>query len=231
VKPSRLLFRLIRKALIPNLPPSWRLPVLYWNFSCFSSAEPELLHLDLLTEKRTTAIDVGANLGLYSYKFSKIFENVHSFEINPQHSKDLIAYGAENVELHQVGLSNRNGEAVLFTPIHPSGMRLESWASLEPGNCPGASRVEESRVQVKRLDEFDFQKCSFLKIDVEGHEIEVLEGGIQTIARTLPRVLIEVRAENLALVDRLLGEIGLRRMDVHHLIGCQGAEGNYFYLP
>ena len=86
--------------------------------------EPELGHLDLLSDKRTVAIDVGANIGLYSFAFSRLFDKVHAFEINPAHSRDLVAYGAKNVEIHQMGLSNRTGDAVLYTPIHPSGMRL-----------------------------------------------------------------------------------------------------------
>jgi len=205
--------------------------VKYWSYTRLAIQEPELGHLDLLSDKRTVAIDVGANIGLYSFAFSRLFDKVHAFEINPAHSRDLVAYGAKNVEIHQMGLSNRTGDAVLYTPIHPSGMRLESWASLEPSNCPEACRIEPSHVRVGRLDDLEFQECSFMKIDVEGHEVEVLEGAIDTIARTRPRILIEVREENLPSIDSLLADIGLKRMDVRLLIGRPGAEGNQFYMP
>lgn len=231
MKPSRFLFRFLRKAVIPNLPARWRLPVQFWSHTRLATLEPEMRYLDLLSEKRTTAIDVGANIGLYSFAFSRLFKKVHAFEINPSHSRDLVAYGAKNVEIHQMGLSNRSGDAVLYTPIHPTGLRLESWASLEPSNCPEACRLEECRVRVCRLDELQFQECSFLKIDVEGHEIEVLEGAIDTIGRTRPRILIEVRKENQSSVDSLLAGVGLKKIDIRLLIGRPGAGGNHFYMP
>jgi hypothetical protein len=81
------------------------------------------------------------------------------------------------------------------------------------------------------LDDFGFQECSFLKIDVEGHEVEVLQGAIETIARTRPRILIEVRGKNLATVDSLLADNGLKRIDIRTLLGRPGADGNYFYIP
>jgi FkbM family methyltransferase len=231
VRPSSFLFRFFRKAVIPNLPARWRLPVQFWSHTRLATLEPEMRYLDLLSKKRTTAIDVGANIGLYSFAFSRLFKKVHAFEINPFHSRDLVAYGAKNVEIHQMGLSNRSGDAVLYTPIHPTGLRLESWASLDPSNCPEACRLEECQVQVGRLDDFGFQECSFLKIDVEGHEVEVLQGAIETIARTRPRILIEVRGKNLATVDSLLADNGLKRIDIRTLLGRPGADGNYFYIP
>jgi IS5 family transposase len=55
--------------------------------------------------------------------------------------------------------------------------------------------------------------------------------GIETIARTRPRILIEVRGENLATVDSLLADNGLKRIDIRTLLGRPGADGNYFYIP
>ena len=48
-------------------------------------------------------------------------------------------------------------------------------------------------VNVKKLDTFQFENpISFIKIDVEGHEVEVIEGAIATINRNKPILLVEI---------------------------------------
>ena len=46
-------------------------------------------------------------------------------------------------------------------------------------------------VQTRTLDSFDLAECQFIKIDVEGHELEVLNGAKETLARCRPTVLVE----------------------------------------
>jgi hypothetical protein len=118
--------------------------------------------------------------------------------------------------------------------LHAGARRRQgsgSWASLETGNCPGAREHLESRVRIAPLDDFAFPECGFLKVDVEGHELQVLEGEENTLRRTRPRILIEVRDSNLAAVDRFLESLDFRRSDIRNLIGCPGAPGNCFYMP
>lgn len=205
--------------------------MLHFAHARFNLIEAEARHLALFVPAGGVAIDAGANAGLYSYGLSRFCKKVHSFEINPAHCRMLRDFGAPNVEIHGVGLSNIHGEKTLYTPVHSGGMVLEGWASLEPGNCPGAPKHLETRVRVVPLDEFEFPECVFLKVDVEGHELQVLEGAENTLRRTRPRILIEIRDSNLAAVDRLLESLAFRRMDIRALIGCPGAQGNFFYMP
>jgi FkbM family methyltransferase len=196
-----------------------------------NTIEPEIAHLERFIPVGGVAIDVGANAGLYSYGLSRFCKKVHSFEINPAHCRMLRDYAAPNVEIHGIGLSNAPGEKTLYTPVHPSGLILESWASLEPGNCPGTREYLETIVRVVPLDEMNFPECIFLKIDVEGHELQVLEGAKKTLLRTHPRILIEVRDTNIAAVDQFLESLAFRRNDICNFILRPGAPGNYFYLP
>jgi FkbM family methyltransferase len=156
---------------------------------------------------------------------------VHSFEINPAHSRMLRDFAAPNVELHGIGLSRSSGEMTIYTPVHAGGKVLEVGPASRPGNCPGAREHLESRVRIAPLDDFAFPECGFLKVDVEGHELQVLEGAENTLRRTRPRILIEVRDSNLAAVDRFLESLDFGRSDIRNLIGCPGAPGNCFYMP
>jgi hypothetical protein len=54
------------------------------------------------------------------------------------------------------------------------------------------------QVPVRTLDEFSIDPVGFIKIDVEGHELEVLAGGMTTIAANLPALLIEVEEQHRA---------------------------------
>ncbi len=55
------------------------------------------------------------------------------------------------------------------------------------------SNYEKFQVNTKKIDQFDFQnKISFIKIDVEGHEREVIEGGLNIIKKDKPKLLVEI---------------------------------------
>ncbi|SNT36751.1 methyltransferase, FkbM family [Tropicimonas sediminicola] len=65
--------------------------------------------------------------------------------------------------------------------------------TLEPANkLAGFSSIEQVDVETRRLDSFDIRDLGFIKIDVEGHELEVLQGGKETLARETPVLLIEI---------------------------------------
>ena len=231
MKLSWFLSRFIQSYMVPAAPRRLRLHLFHFALTRLNTIEPEVGHLARFVPSGGVAIDAGANAGLYSYGLSRLCKKVHSFEINPAHCRMLKDFAAPNVEIHGIGLSNTTDEKTLYTPVHPSGMVLESWASLEQGNCPGAREYLVTRVRVLPLDEFEFTECVFLKIDVEGHELQVLEGAEKTLRRTRPRILIEVRDSTLAGVDRFLESLAFRRTDIRHSIGCPGSPGNYFYLP
>ena len=64
---------------------------------------------------------------------------------------------------------------------------------------------EQSRpIGVVSIDAFEFERLDFVKIDVEGMELDVLEGGKQTIERHRPQMLIEtIKTDRDALLERL----------------------------
>ena len=193
--------------------------------------EPELIHLTRLVPRRGVAIDAGANIGLVSLSLARICDKVYAFEINEQTSRPLKNCARKNIEIINVGLSNHAGEAILYTPIQTNGTALDGWASLQPGNCPGIERHQEQKVQIKPLDAFAIPQCVFLKIDVEGHEVELLEGAIDTLRRTRPVILVEVRERNMAKVKSLLEPLGYRQTSLQDMIGVPGGTGNIIFLP
>ena len=221
--------RVVKKAILRAMPARWRLPLKY-GCHLLGPCERELRHLDRICRGRDVAVDVGANVGFYSYRMSKLFGKVYAFEINDELTGDLAACSRRNIEVVHKGLSSREGDAVLHIPV-VAGTPLTGWASLAPGNHPAAREHVEKRVAVCTLDQFNLQRVSFIKIDVEGHEVEVLKGAARTLARWRPVVLIEISARNMAEVDSMLGALDYRKHKLQDLTGKPGSEQNFIFMP
>jgi FkbM family methyltransferase len=206
---QRIASALIRRAVVPLTPARRRLQLLAWTNRSLEGGEPELAKLDRLVPPGCrTAIDAGANTGLYTLRLARLCRTVYAFEINPGVTGHLQRARLPNVHLMHVGLSSAAGPAVLYIPLLHGKMPLEGWASLTPGNCPDTDVHRQITGQVRTLDSYRIVDVDFMKIDVEGHEIELLKGARETLTRYRPRILAE--AKNLQPVADLLAPLGYR---------------------
>ncbi len=69
---------------------------------------------------------------------------------------------------------------------------------------------EVETVAIRTLDSLGIQHAGFIKIDVEGCELEVLKGSVDTILRCKPVVMVEVFESNKDDVDGLMKGLGYR---------------------
>src|SRR5262245_26269846 len=132
------------------------------------------------------AFDIGANIGNHSLYFSKRFKAVHSFEPNPS-AYYLLKFNVsclKNVTLHNIGLGSER--AVLKLVEDPTNMG---------GSAIKTGKIEEEfvDVSVEKLDDFEIDKrdLCFIKMDVEGFESKVINGGIKTISEFSPLIVLE----------------------------------------
>ncbi len=218
-----------RHLLSPFVPSRKTLPFQYWLHMLGGPCGPELTEIERLYCGKGIALDIGANIGLFTYRLSKSFRQVYSFEINPDLAAPILQYNPGNIALYSCGLSSASGSAKLYIPI-AHGMAQEGWASLYRENLPEAQSFVEKDVEVKPLDEFGLTHVDFIKIDVEGHEIEVVKGGATTIEQSRPVLLIEVKDQNLPALnawfeDRDFNQISLAC--VFHL----KRSANYVFVP
>lgn len=153
--------------------------------------EPELHAVPLLAEPGSVAIDIGANKGVYSYLLSRICRTVEAFEPNPKNFDLLRRCIPANVSVHEVALSNRSGRTEMLLPIYRTGRYSNQGGTLQSRKVEGGE-FGAWPVEQRRLDEYGFTDVSFIKIDVEGFEFEVLEGAAETLAREKPVLLIEI---------------------------------------
>jgi FkbM family methyltransferase len=218
----------LKRSIVAVAPPVYKLPILYQSQLLKKSCENELRHLDKILSGKNVAIDIGVYEGWFSYAMSKLFLKVYSFEINGEIARNLTAC-TENVELVTVGCSSTCQDAILYIPI-VDGLPQFGWASLEPGNHPDASSHIEKSVQIRPLDDFDIQGVDFIKIDVEGHELEVLKGAFKTISSNMPVILVEIKDKNVDSVTEFLSGIGYNRKKLEDIIGIKGSLENYIFI-
>jgi FkbM family methyltransferase len=150
-------------------------------------AERRLLLLNEFVPRQRTAVDAGAWWGPWTYWLSRRCTEVWSFEPNPHLAAFLTRVVSLNVHVEEVALSDHNGTATLFAP---RDVGRDALATLSAAHAEsGARRIE---VPLRRLDEYGLQEIGFIKLDVEGHELEVLRGAEETLARCAPTLLVEV---------------------------------------
>ncbi len=177
------------KLSLPSVHPA----IAYRLCETMGNLERELKHLDVIVPRGGMAIDVGANVGLWCYRLSSHFDRVEAFEPQPRCYDIVHRAKLPGVSLHREALSSKDGAAVLKIPAH-WGLRIPGMASLNAMD----GNYEEVTVETRRLDEFDFRGVNFIKIDVEGHESDVLAGGRETILREKPVMVIEIEQRHLS---------------------------------
>jgi FkbM family methyltransferase len=155
--------------------------------------EQEELILHLIVPRNRGSVDVGANLGSYTRRLSKLTAFVHAYEPDTQTAQLLQSVGLPNVTVHNKAVSDEIGQITYRVPI-VDGHRVVSIAAVAKtfnGKEFAGKQFAEQTVPKTTLDELVGENIGFVKIDVEGHELELLNGARKLLTKHRPIVLIE----------------------------------------
>jgi FkbM family methyltransferase len=169
------------------LPSNTRLPVRYTYLKLLRKLDPEMKFALTKLKGKRRFVDVGANVGIYSYYFSKYFQFVESFEPIGEVSYRLSSLENPSIRIHPIALSENSGAAYLHIPVNSDGL-MPTLASLEKR----AGAVNRREIPIATLDSFNFVDVDLIKIDVEGHELKVLSGAMKTIQKSRPVLICEI---------------------------------------
>lgn len=154
----------------------------------YRMSEDELGRLRDFVPADKAAVDVGGWWGPWTYWLSRRATAVHTFEPVPHVAEFLRSVNPAHVTVHEVALSDAPGEAVLHVPSGGPGSEGRSTLS-----APGFADATALTVQLRTLDSIAItDPIGFIKIDVEGHEEQVLCGARATIATHRPVLLVEI---------------------------------------
>jgi FkbM family methyltransferase len=148
--------------------------------------------------KTAVAVQAGGNIGMWPLKLAKHFSTVHTFEPSPTIFAALQTNlrGIPGVVAHNQLLSQTAGEKIPF--------------SVRPG---GVSRVVQevkdanSTFVSTTIDALELPVCDAIFLDVEGHEMEALEGAKRTIESFRPVITVEVWDANRSLYDAYFADL------------------------
>ena len=127
-------------------------------------------------ESKRNCIDIGSHVGLWTRELASKFEQVYCFEPNPVFIECFKKNITEtNVQLFQYGLSNK-----------------EHTASMVEFNSTVMTK-EEGNIKCRTLDSFNLNDIDLIKIDVDGFEVKVLQGAVDTINRNKAVINVEMK--------------------------------------
>jgi len=179
---------------------------------------------------RRIALDIGAHVGLWSWPMSFDFAQVHAFEPMTEHRKCWVENMRDrpNATMHPFALGATYATVNLLTRTPGSSGDTGVDPAAERSSLRASVGAIGEKAQLRRLDSFGILEVDFVKIDCEGYEFFVLQGGVETLQRCRPCVIVEQKPET-GMVERY--GIGVKD-GVHFLesIGAKvraGIQGDY----
>ncbi len=154
------------------------------------SQETELEILPEIVDRDKTAIDIGANTGLYTYFLARYARDVIAFEPHELFADFLMKAVADNVVVINKGVSNTNSQLPFYIPVKYGRKQMNIASFDKPSNSEMSYQTH--LVDTVTLDSMGFENVGFIKIDVEGHEYSVLQGAEQLIGSQRPVFQVEI---------------------------------------
>jgi|TARA_Y100000294_G_scaffold145701_1_gene140991 FkbM family methyltransferase len=152
-----------------------------------------------LNLKKPVILDVGANIGMYSICYSKLFSdaNIYAFEPVKKNYQTLIQNiknnKIKNIIANNFGLLDKKKFLKIGIPDPSTHKRYKQ--NINDGLFSIFAKKKKFKIKVDSLDAFikkkKINKIDFIKIDVEGAEFQVLKGAKKTISKYKPIIQLE----------------------------------------
>lgn len=157
--------------------------------------------LNKLVRGSDVVFDIGANMGQFACRFNKLLDKtgvVYAFEPVDFNFQALIKMQKilklNNTIVYDFAIGLTDGPAIIKIPEFDNGLVVGTRATLL--TFKNYTKYREQAVMVKSVDSFiaetKIERLDFIKCDTEGNEINVLNGGINSIIRFKPTMYLEM---------------------------------------
>lgn len=154
------------------------------------------------SDPRATAIDVGSNDGTSISLISKHIKGVRIHCFDPVRAPITFRLSTAQVFFNRFGLSDKAEHSSIYVPV-VKGAVLTQYSSIQKDSMVYQLRHDlglkeedvhlvAQEVEFRRMDDLALRPF-FIKVDVEGSELNVLRGGRTTLVKYLPIVLVEIQ--------------------------------------
>jgi len=188
---------------------------------------------ELKLPKKPVIFDVGANIGVFTLAYASIFKDsqIHSFEPVPHLYDNLVnnirinRHLSAKITAHNVGMSNQNETKQLSIPTSSQHERYKNNTDMRLYSIfgKGAEKISSTFIPLDTwVIENDISSLDFIKIDVEGYELPVLQGASKTLRSQRPVVIFELNQLTIALSATSIDEY--LRFGIEHGYRVYGLE-------
>lgn len=191
----------------------------------YKNDKEELSYIATQLKKGMIALDIGSHKGGYLYWMSKGVGKsgqVIAFEPQPKlydYLNIVIGnYPLKNVELHHAGLSSKEGEFELYVPKEEG--KTSPGATFEQRTDGKGHSVKVKALVLDELLADRTKSIDLIKLDVEGHELEVFKGAHELLKTDQPKLIFECE-------KRHLNDKSVK--DVFDYLHSMGYNGKFFW--
>lgn len=245
----------IKTLILKYAPDFWLLHLkkIHYSYSVkrMIQEEKDLEYIRKIVKTGSVVIDIGANVGVYTIALSREVGDsgaIYSFEPILSTYEILVSnvrhMSLKNVTTINMGLSEKKETLLMEIPHYDEGgenyyqSRIVDKANLVPD-------LRHYEINVTDLDSYLKEKkveaVDFIKIDVEGHELNVIKGALTTLDTFKPAMFIEVSGSideagtNAQLVNQLIVKRGYKCCVLDGDAIRERQKGdiriNYYYIP
>lgn len=174
---------------------------IFWK-GIYDGWEKESMKLWTQLVKQATSIaDIGANTGVFSLIAANESPGAYIIAFEPvervfEKMKANFALNSFTIQCEQLAVSNSTGESIIYDLPTEHVYSVSVNRNLAPGQ-----ETRQVPIQTVRLDDYiqqhQLKKIDLIKIDVEYHEPEVLEGFSEYLEKFRPTMIIEVLTDEI----------------------------------
>lgn len=146
--------------------------------------------------------DLGANTGIYSLVAKAVSPNAKIYSFEPvkricERLKENIAINGYDITAVEKAASSTDGTAIIYDTASEHVYAV----TVNENRSPADTKVTETKIQTITLDTFirenNIEKLDLIKIDVETHEPQVLEGFSHYLSKFRPAMIIEILSDEI----------------------------------
>ena len=155
-------------------------------------------------QKNAIAVDIGANVGNYALYLSHKFSEVIAIEAHP-HTYRLLKMNCDSrprIKTLNYAISSKSGGNVKITEVGKFQSTMAKIENQMSGDKDRRSFQIERRTLDALLSKLN-KRVGLIKVDVEGHDLQAIEGATKTIKSHKPIIIFEYNAYNPEMLEKL----------------------------